>query len=121
MLAVYAFGSRVSGRPRANSDLDVGYCLRGYQHGEQLPLREEMLLAADLSAEVGIRVDFRNLADSPLELRGKVLEDGVRIYSGHDAERVALERDLLSRYHDYKDTFRRMHRIRLRRFAAQGI
>jgi len=120
VLAAYAFGSRVAGRPRADSDLDVGYYLRDYRRREQLPLREEMLLAAELTAAAAIEVDFRNLADAPLELRGRVLEEGVRIYSGHDAERVALERDLLSRYHDYKDTFRRMHRIRLRRFAAQG-
>ncbi len=118
VLAAYAFGSRVAGRPRADSDLDVGYYLRDYRGREQLSLREEMLLAAELSTAAAIEVDFRNLAEAPLELRGRVLEEGVRIYSGHDAERVALERDLLSRYHDYKDTFRRMHRIRLRRFAA---
>ena len=121
VLAAYAFGSRVAGNPRADSDLDVGYYLRGYRRrGEQLPIREEMLLAAELTVAAAIEVDFRNLADAPLELRGRVLEEGVRIYSGDDAERVALERDLLSRYHDYKDTFRRMHRIRLRRFAVQG-
>jgi predicted nucleotidyltransferase len=120
VLAAYAFGSRVAGHPRPDSDLDVGYYLHGYRRREQLPIREEMLLAAELTVAADVEVDFRNLADAPLELRGKVLEEGVRIYSGHDAERVALERELLSRYHDYKDTFRRMHRIRLRRLAAQG-
>jgi predicted nucleotidyltransferase len=117
VLAAYAFGSRVSGRPRIESDLDVGYYLEGYRTGQRLSLREELLLASALSDAVGVEVDLRNLGDAPLEVRGRVLEDGVRIHSGNDPDRVALERDLLARYHDYKDTFRHMHEVRLRRLA----
>lgn len=72
-------------------------------------LREELLLAAELSDAVGTDVDLRDLADAPLELRGRVLEEGIRVYSGDDVARVALERDLLGRYHDYKDVFRELH------------
>jgi hypothetical protein len=50
-----------------------------------------------------------------------VLEEGVRIHSGDPAQRVALERDLLARYHDYKDVFRQMHGVRLRLIAERGI
>ena len=121
ILAAYAYGSRVSGRPRPESDLDVGYYMRGYHRGESLALREEMRLASDFSEAVGREVDLRNLADAPLELRGRVLEEGVRIFSGDDVERVGLERDLLARYHDYKETFRRMHELRLRRTAERGL
>ncbi len=35
--------------------------------------------------------------------------------------RVELERDLLARYHDYKDVFRHMHEVRLRALAARGM
>lgn len=121
VLAAYAFGSRVSGKPRPDSDLDVGYYLRGYREHSRLSLKNEMLLAADLTAAVGVRVDLRDLAEAPLELRGRVLEEGVRIYSGEDAERVGLERDLLGRYHDYKAIFQEMHQIRLRNVAARGL
>ena len=51
----------------------------------------------------------------------RVLEEGVRIYSGDDVRRVGLERDLLGRYHDYKEVFERMHAERLRALAARGI
>jgi hypothetical protein len=34
---------------------------------------------------------------------------------------VELERDLLGRYHDYKEVFQRMHETRLRAVAARGI
>jgi len=121
VLAAYAYGSRVSGRPRPASDVDVGYYLSGYRNGQLLPLREELQLASALSDVVGLEIDLRNLAGAPLELRGRVLEDGVRIYSGDDARRVELERDLLGRYHDYKEVFEHMHEVRLRALAARGI
>jgi predicted nucleotidyltransferase len=121
ILVAYAFGSRVSGRPAAGSDLDVGYYLYGHRTGEALPLGEEMRLADELSALVGCDVDLRNLAEAPLDFRGRILEEGVRIFSGNDAQRVALERELLGRYHDYKEEFLRMHEMRLRRVAARGL
>jgi predicted nucleotidyltransferase len=121
VLAAYAYGSRVAGTPRPGSDLDVGYYLEGYRQGARLSIAEEMRLASRLSAVVGVEVDLRNLAEAPLELRGRVLEEGVRIYSGDAVARVGLERDLLGRYHDYKETFRRMHAMRLRAVAERGL
>lgn len=121
VLAAYAYGSRISGRPRPDSDLDVGYYLHRAAGHEGLDLRSEMLLAAELSEAAGVDVDLRHLGTAPLELRGQVLETGVRVYSGDDSERVDLERDLLTRYHDYKDTFRRMRAIRLEQTAKAGF
>jgi predicted nucleotidyltransferase len=120
ILVAYAYGSRVAGRPRPDSDLDIGYYLAGARR-EALPIAVEMLLAADLSRDLGCEVDLRYLGDAPLELRGRVLEEGVRLYSGDDVERVGLERDTLARYHDYKDVFLRMHETRLRLIAERGF
>ena len=120
VLAAYAFGSRICGRPRPSSDLDVGYYLQGYRQGDTLPLGDELHLADELSRAVGLEVDLRNLAEASLELRGRVLEEGFRIFSADDRSRVALEREILGRYHDYKEEFRRMHEIRLRRVASAG-
>ena len=118
ILAVYAYGSRMAGNPRPDSDFDVGYYpLPGIQG---LPLREEMLLAAKLTEALGVGVDLRNLAEAPLELRGAVLEDGVRVFSSDEELRVDLEADLLSRYHDYKDVFLRMHEEHLAGLAVRS-
>jgi len=121
VLVAYAFGSRVAGCPRPESDLDVGYYLNGHREGNRLPVAEEMLLAGRLSGEVGLEIDLRDLADASLEFRGRVLEEGIRIYEGHPAARVALERELLARYHDYKPVFRWMHERRLRALAERGL
>jgi predicted nucleotidyltransferase len=121
VLAAYAFGSQLVGRPRPDSDLDIGYYLDEYQRGASLSIAEEMDLATKLSSDVGFSVDLRNLASAPLELRGRVLEEGVRIYSGNAAARVGLERELLARYHDYKEIFEQMHATRLRVVAERGL
>jgi predicted nucleotidyltransferase len=121
VLAAYAFGSRVSGAPRPDSDLDIGYYLMGDYRANPLPISEEMRLAGELSDAVGLTVDLRNLDAAPLDLRGRVLEEGVRIYSGEPAARVALERNLLARYHDYKHAFEQMHVVRLRSIAERGL
>lgn len=117
----YAFGSRVSGRPGPRSDLDVGYYLNDFRRHPPLPIAQEMEMADRLSKRLKLEVDLRDLGRAPLEFRGRVLEQGVRIYSSDEVQRVGLERDLLSRYLDYKDTFRRMHDLRLKQFARRGL
>lgn len=116
----YAFGSRVEGSPLPDSDLDIGYYLEGHLENACLPIKAEMLLAVRLSDALGYEVDFRNLGLAPLELRGRVLEDGERVYCSDQERRVNLERDLLGRYHDCKPMFEAMHRQRLAGFARGG-
>jgi predicted nucleotidyltransferase len=118
VLAAYAFGSRIHGRPRQESDLDIGYYL--FPGQDPLPVGREMTMAADLSVVLGLEVDLRSLDRAPLETRGRILEEGVRIYSGDDVARVSLERSTLSFYHDYKDVFRHMHEVRLKNRARRG-
>ncbi len=121
VLAAYAYGSRVSGAPRADSDLDVSCFLRGYRDGARLSLRDELALADRMTDRLQVDVDFRDLSGAPLEVRGRILEEGVRIYSGDFHERVELEADTYSRYHDYKSEFEELARIRLQRIAARGL
>lgn len=121
IVVAYAYGSRVHGAPRPDSDLDVGYYLREWFKGRTLPIRQEMLLASSLSDWAGVEVDLRNLGRAPLELRGRVLEEGVRVFIEDEVERVNLERDLLGRYHDYKEGFALLHERRLSEISRTGL
>jgi len=121
ILVAYAHGSRVAGTARPGSDLDVGYYLVGYRVGETLSIRDEMALASRLSDVAGVEVDLRNLAGAPLEVRGRVLIEGQRLYASDEVARVTLERELLGRYLDYQEGFRTMHRLRLERVAREGL
>ena len=62
----------------------------------------------------GLEVDFRCLPTAPLELQGRVLIEGLRVFSANDVERVDLETSLIAQYHDYAAEFRIMHEIRLK-------
>jgi predicted nucleotidyltransferase len=114
----YAHGSRIHGTPATGSDLDVGYYV---DSGGTLSIQEEMVLEVRLSDLLAVEVDLRNLREAPLEMRGRVLERGIRIYCSDDVARVNLERDLLSSYHDYKEEYAVMHRMRLDAIAAKGL
>ena len=117
----YAYGSRVNGEARPESDLDIGYYLDDFRYHPPLPLHDEMLLAGRLSDQLGVAVDLRDLGRAPLEARGRVLETGIRIYCRNDVQRVNIERDLLSQYLDQKPAFERMHELRLKQFAKSGL
>ena len=117
----YAYGSRIRGNPRPDSDLDIGYYLDDFRRHPPLSIQEELALAGDLSDRLGVEVDLRNLGQAPLEWRGRVLEEGIRVYCRDEVQRVNLERNLLAQYLDQKDSFRRMHELRLRRFAESGL
>jgi predicted nucleotidyltransferase len=121
IVAAYAFGSRVTGRARPDSDLDIGYYRSHTAKSATLEIGVEMRLANTLSRVAGRAVDLRCLALAPLDLKGRILETGIRLYSGDDVARVRLERELLARYHDYKAEFQQMHERRLRAFAARGL
>ena len=121
VLLAYAYGSRVRGISRPESDLDVGYYLKDYRTGGCLSVRDEMALSDELSQRMGVEVDLRNLGSAPLEVRGRVLEDGIRVFCDDEVRRVHLESELLGRYHDYKETFRALHKGRLKSISESGI
>lgn len=126
----YAHGSRVQGVARSDSDLDIGYyiahdrtkCPSAVQPSAvQLSMAEEMVLADRLSRRVGVEVDLRNLGAAPLEWRARVLDQGCRLFCNDDKRRVALERELMTRWFDERPRLERIHSERLERFAATGL
>ena len=117
----YAYGSRIEGNPRPDSDLDVAYYAGGYPDPTQLPLKEQFALAGRLAEALRLEVDLRPLAGTPLPFRGRVLERGTRIYCSDEVARVNLERVLLSRWCEWKPTYSRLCRTFLKRVAERGF
>lgn len=115
----YAYGSRVKGRPRADSDLDVGLCLPAGT--PPMSLLELCGLEANLARAVGHQVDLHDLGQTSLEFRGIVLESGLRIYCTDETARVDFERDTLVRYLDMKPQLEELYRTQLRRMAREGL
>ncbi|ACB33545.1 DNA polymerase beta domain protein region [Leptothrix cholodnii SP-6] len=75
-LAFYAFGSRVQGTARADSDLDLAVLVPGY--ADPLALWS---LAADLSAQAGCDVDLLDLRAASTVMQYQVLTTGERLWA----------------------------------------
>ncbi|WP_137893125.1 nucleotidyltransferase domain-containing protein [Ramlibacter sp. 2FC] len=74
-LAVYAFGSRVQGTARPDSDLDLAVLVPGY--AEPLRLWE---LAGQLSERLGCEVDLLDLRAASTVMQHQVLTQGQRLW-----------------------------------------
>ena len=75
-LAFYAFGSRVQGTARADSDLDLAVLVPGY--ADPLALWS---LAADLSVQAGCDVDLLDLRAASTVMQYQVLTTGERLWA----------------------------------------
>lgn len=85
----YVFGSRVAGRPRPDSDLDVAVAFDPEVPADR---RAELclVLARELQEEAAIaRIDaLVDLAEASIQVAGRALRDGVVIHSADDVARV---------------------------------
>ena len=97
----YLFGSHALGAARADSDVDVAVALRpdvpGADHLDHL-----LDLGGRLQAELGgVEVDLVLLDEAPLPLRGRIVRDGVVIYSVDEPARVEYESRTFREFADY--------------------
>lgn len=97
----YAFGSRISGRPRPGSDLDIALVLTPEAMASD-PLTPELLANRfEEALDRGIEIDVRAARSLPLTLQGRIVTEGVRIYEGDPVARVEFETDVRRRYFDF--------------------
>ena len=91
-MAVYAFGSRVTGGANARSDLDLAVLVPGYADALQL-----WELASQLSDKVGCGVDLLDFRAASTVMQHQVLTQGRKIWSVEPATGV-WEAAILSEY-----------------------
>lgn len=75
LLAVYAFGSRISGTARADSDLDLAVLVAGYV--EPLCLWE---LSNQLAEALGCEVDLLDMRAASTVMQYQILQSGRRLW-----------------------------------------
>lgn len=99
--AAYAYGSRISGRPHGESDLDVAVVLRRGEEDPD-PLFPERLAnrLAEALGETG-EIDLRLAERLPLALRGRIVTEGVMIFESDPPRRVEFETDTRREYFDF--------------------
>lgn len=90
LLAIYAFGSRIAGTARPDSDLDLAVLVAGY--AEPLALFD---LAGELADVAGCAVDLLDLRAASTVMQHQILTTGERWWA-LDAQAALFEAAMLS-------------------------
>jgi predicted nucleotidyltransferase len=111
--AVYAYGSRIAGRPLPGSDLDLAFVL-GPGAPPADPLFAERL-SARIAVELrtGIEIDGHLAGHLPLAVQGRVVTTGVLLFERDPVRRVAFETATRRLYFDFLPFIERDARIAL--------
>jgi predicted nucleotidyltransferase len=107
IVAIYLYGSMITGRVREESDIDIAILpLHNIADEEKLVLIakiegivSKMLKEKGILREVSI-VDLRGRF-IPLTLQYKIVTEGIRLYERNAAERVEFENALKREYFDF--------------------
>lgn len=100
VMAVYAFGSRIEGTHRDDSDLDLAVLVAGYADPIQL-----WQLAQDLSGLTHSAVDLLDLRAASTVMQHQILTKGIRLY-GREPEASLFECYVMAEKNDLDDARR---------------
>ena len=119
VIVAYLFGSRVTGRARAESDVDVAVLLNEEDSAARFERRLQMMV--EVSRVCAREADVIVLNDAPLILQHQVLKHGRLLYERDRRARVEFE--VLSRkiYFDYKPVLDRQTRELFREIKEVGL
>jgi len=117
----YVYGSVARGTVLPFSDVDVALVL-----SENLPAYERLMLEFDIEAAIedasGLTgLDVRAINQAPLMVRGKVVQEGTRLYERDRARRVAFEVQTRKRYFDFAPVARRLQAAFLDKVRREGL
>jgi predicted nucleotidyltransferase len=117
----YVYGSVVRGTVTPFSDVDVALVL-----SESFPPYERLNLEFEIEAAIedatGLTgLDVRAINEAPLLVRGKIVQEGVRLYECEHARRVAFEVYTRKRYFDFAPVARRLQAAFLDKIHREGL
>jgi len=91
VVVAYLYGSRAAGRPRLDSDIDIGVLLDGTAPTEAVD-RLASRCSDALAAASGLGgIETTVLNDAPIRFLGRVLRHRIVLYSRDEPARVAYE------------------------------
>jgi len=101
VLFAYLYGSYATGAVHPFSDVDIGVYADEVSTREYLKLELSLGLALDEKLDGGISSDVRVINDLPVMLAGKIITEGVLLFSKNDTVRVEFETLVRKRYFDF--------------------
>ncbi len=120
--AAYVYGSVARGTVTAFSDVDIALLL-----STSMPPYDRLMFEMALQGEIEMQgsnlptVDVRTINEAPLMVRGQIVQQGILLYEGDHARRVAFEVATRKRYFDFAPRARRWRDAFLQRVHREGL
>ena len=101
MLFAYLYGSYATGPVHPFSDVDIGIYVHDEVPERYLELELTISLEIDTRIAGNAQSDVRVINSLPLSFLGKILSDGVLVYSIDEVSRVKFETSVRIAYFDF--------------------
>lgn len=111
VLFAYLYGSYAAGIVHPFSDLDIAVFIEGLPKKDHLELELSLSLEIDTIMRGGVASEVRVINNLPLIVTGKIITEGLLIYSKNEADRVDFETSVRSAYFDFLPVIRKFQRI----------
>jgi len=111
VLFAYLYGSYATGLVHPFSDLDIGIYLDKMSLRQCLELELSLALEIDEKLGSGVSSEVRIINNLPLVVTGKIITEGILIFSRNEAIRVDFETSLRSAYFDFLPVLRRYQSV----------
>jgi predicted nucleotidyltransferase len=121
VVCAYVYGSVARGDAWAGSDLDLAVLFAGDVPLEEYQRYEVAIGLATDRLRPGVDSDVRALNTLPLVMQGRVVTEGILVYRGDDAARVAFEVETRMRYFDFVPVYRRYQEASLARMRESAV
>lgn len=102
VLFAYLYGSYAAGVVHPFSDIDIAVFVEDHATQEGLQLELTLSLQIDQKLNCRSKSEVRIVNNLPLTVKGKIVTEGIRIYSSNEVERVDFEEYILDAYFDFK-------------------
>jgi predicted nucleotidyltransferase len=110
ILFAYLYGSYAAELTHPFSDLDIGIYIENVPASKHLELELSISLEIDSNMEGKVGSEVRIINNLPLVITGKIITDGVLIYSRNEVVRVDFETVVRSEYFDFLPVIHRYQR-----------
>jgi predicted nucleotidyltransferase len=118
--AAYVYGSVARGTVMPFSDVDIALLLNEYLPSYER-LKLELTIQGDIEAASSpYPADVRSINEAPLLIQGRVVQEGILLYEGDRARRVAFEVATRKRYFDFAPVARRLQKAFLHKVHGDG-